>query len=270
MGGFIGDAFVHPGLPRWPGAHRPGLHPARNRIWLGLDRDGHRSRSRPSSFPAIATAHPAASARQRQITASASWPGGSASWSTAAVEIQAHDTTNYERADHRRAAGKDFLRFATRSYQRKFFVKFLNNLLVPVHALRLLRLGRRAAGDLMGHLDIGALVAVIAAYKDLPGPIKELIDWEQNRARRADQIRPGHSSSSSRATMIDPDPGRPSTTKPVAPLKRRDGVASAMSLLDENDFKLVWTRHHLLGRPGPRAHLAIVGHERQRQGAMSR
>ena len=27
--------------------------------------------------------------------------------------------------------------------------------------------------------DIGALVAVIAAYKDLPGPVKELIDWDQ-------------------------------------------------------------------------------------------
>ena len=32
-----------------------------------------------------------------------------------------------------------------------------------------------------GELDIGQLVAVIAAYKDLPGPIKELIDWDQNR-----------------------------------------------------------------------------------------
>ena len=33
----------------------------------------------------------------------------------------------------------------------------------------------------LGHLDIGALVAVIAAYKDLPDPVKELIDWDQER-----------------------------------------------------------------------------------------
>ena len=34
---------------------------------------------------------------------------------------------------------------------------------------------------IVGRLDIGALVAVIAAYKDLPGPVKELIDWDQER-----------------------------------------------------------------------------------------
>jgi ABC-type multidrug transport system ATPase subunit len=34
---------------------------------------------------------------------------------------------------------------------------------------------------IMGRLDIGALVAVIAAYKDLPGPVKEIIDWDQQR-----------------------------------------------------------------------------------------
>jgi len=32
-----------------------------------------------------------------------------------------------------------------------------------------------------GKLDIGALVAVIAAYKDLPAPVNELIDWDQQR-----------------------------------------------------------------------------------------
>src|SRR6185312_4560653 len=34
---------------------------------------------------------------------------------------------------------------------------------------------------LQGRLDIGQLVAVISAYKDLPGPLKELIDWDQMR-----------------------------------------------------------------------------------------
>ena len=32
-----------------------------------------------------------------------------------------------------------------------------------------------------GRLDIGQLVAVIAAYKELPSPLKDLIDWDQQR-----------------------------------------------------------------------------------------
>ena len=34
---------------------------------------------------------------------------------------------------------------------------------------------------IMGHLNIGQLVAVISAYKDLPSPVKDLIDWDQQR-----------------------------------------------------------------------------------------
>ena len=34
---------------------------------------------------------------------------------------------------------------------------------------------------LTGRFDVGSLVAVIAAYKELPSPVKELIDWDQQR-----------------------------------------------------------------------------------------
>ncbi|TIX46196.1 MAG: ABC transporter ATP-binding protein, partial [Mesorhizobium sp.] len=34
---------------------------------------------------------------------------------------------------------------------------------------------------IQGRLDVGQLVAVISAYKELPGPMKELIDWDQAR-----------------------------------------------------------------------------------------
>ena len=30
-------------------------------------------------------------------------------------------------------------------------------------------------------MDVGAVVGVLLAYKDLPSPIKELIDWDQQR-----------------------------------------------------------------------------------------
>ncbi len=65
-------------------------------------------------------------------------------------------------------------------YRRKFSVKYLNNLLAQVTPFLFYTLGGYLA--LNGKLDIGQLVAVIAAYRDLPTPVKELIDWDQQRA----------------------------------------------------------------------------------------
>ncbi|GLK84111.1 ABC transporter ATP-binding protein [Ancylobacter defluvii] len=67
-----------------------------------------------------------------------------------------------------------------RLYRRKFAVKYLNNLLAQLTPFVFYTLGGYLA--LQGQLDIGQLVAVIAAYRDLPTPIKELIDWDQQRA----------------------------------------------------------------------------------------
>ncbi len=64
-------------------------------------------------------------------------------------------------------------------YRRKFVIKFVNNLLAQLTPLPVLC--RRRLPRLPGSLDIGQLVAVIAAYRDLPPPIKELIDWDQQR-----------------------------------------------------------------------------------------
>lgn len=67
-----------------------------------------------------------------------------------------------------------------RLFRRKFSVKFLNNLLAQATPFIFYTVGGYLA--LKGRLDIGQLVAVIAAYRDLPGPVKELIDWDQQRA----------------------------------------------------------------------------------------
>ena len=66
-----------------------------------------------------------------------------------------------------------------RLYGRKFAVKLLNNLLAQAAPFLFYSVGGYYA--LTGRLDIGQLVAVIAAYRDLPPPIKELIDWDQQR-----------------------------------------------------------------------------------------
>lgn len=92
--------------------------------------------------------------------------------------IRTYDTTNYERADIAARLGRIFkIRFDI--YQWKFLVKFINNFLASVTPFLFYTIGGWLA--LQGQLDIGQLVAVIAAYKDLPGPLKELIDWDQNR-----------------------------------------------------------------------------------------
>ncbi len=94
------------------------------------------------------------------------------------AEIRVNDASNYERADIANRLGRIFfIRYEL--YQRKFFVKFLNNFLAQITPFLFFLIGGYFA--IRGTLNIGQLVAVIAAYKDLPGPIKELIDWDQQR-----------------------------------------------------------------------------------------
>jgi len=115
--------------------------------------------------------------RERQITAR-QLAGRIAEVSDGIIEVHANDTSNYERAEISARLGRIFkIRFEL--YQRKFMVKFLNNFLSQVTPFLFYTVGGYLV--IMGRLDIGALVAVIAAYKDLPSPVKELIDWDQQR-----------------------------------------------------------------------------------------
>ena len=115
--------------------------------------------------------------RQRQLTARA-LAGRIAEIADGSIEVHAHDTSNYERADivDRLARIYD-IRFEL--YQRKFAVKGLNNFLAQVTPFTFYLLGGLLA--FAGKVDLGIIVAVINAYKDLPGPVKELIDWDQQR-----------------------------------------------------------------------------------------
>ncbi len=115
--------------------------------------------------------------RERQLTARA-LAGRIAETVDGAAEIHANATSNYERAEIAARLGRIFkIRFEL--YQRKFLIKFLNNFLSQVTPFLFYTVGGYLV--IMGRLDIGALVAVIAAYKDLPSPVKELIDWDQQR-----------------------------------------------------------------------------------------
>jgi len=92
--------------------------------------------------------------------------------------IHIHDTSNYERADIADRLGRIFkIRYDL--YQWKFLVKFINNFLAQVTPFLFYLVGGVLA--LRGQVDVGQLVAVIAAYKDLPGPLNDLITWDQAR-----------------------------------------------------------------------------------------
>jgi putative ABC transport system ATP-binding protein len=92
--------------------------------------------------------------------------------------VRVNDTSNWERAEiSGRLARIFFIRFDI--YQWKFLVKFINNILAQVTPFVFYLVGGYLA--ITGRLDIGQLVAVIAAYKELPSPLKDLIDWDQQR-----------------------------------------------------------------------------------------
>lgn len=92
--------------------------------------------------------------------------------------IHIHATGRWEQAEIGERLYSLFdLRF--RIFKWKFMVKFLNNMLAQITPFFFYIVGGYFA--LKGQLDIGQLVAVIGAYRDLPPPLKELIDWDQQR-----------------------------------------------------------------------------------------
>jgi len=92
------------------------------------------------------------------------------------VEIQANDTVKLQLTDFAHVLGRIYdIRFEI--YQRKFFAKFLNNLINQLTPFFFYSIGGYLV--IRGSLSFGALVAVIAAYKDLASPWKELLDFYQ-------------------------------------------------------------------------------------------
>jgi putative ABC transport system ATP-binding protein len=115
--------------------------------------------------------------RQRQLTARA-LAGRVGEIVEGISGVRVNDASNWERAEISSRLGRIFfIRFDI--YQWKFLVKFINNLLAQVTPFIFYLVGGYFA--VTGRLDIGQLVAVIAAYRELPSPLKDLIDWDQQR-----------------------------------------------------------------------------------------
>ncbi|HLY44383.1 MAG TPA: ATP-binding cassette domain-containing protein [Stellaceae bacterium] len=94
------------------------------------------------------------------------------------VEIHANDTVKLQLTDFAHLLGHIYdIRFEI--YQRKFFTKRLNNLFNQLVPFFFYSIGGYLV--IRGQLSFGALVAVLAAYKDIASPWKELLDFYQNK-----------------------------------------------------------------------------------------
>jgi len=94
------------------------------------------------------------------------------------TEVRANDTMRYELADASSRLGTIY-GIRVDIYKRKFFVKFLNNFLAQVTPFFFYAIGGYFV--IQGQLTVGALVAVIAAYKDIIDPWKELLKWYETK-----------------------------------------------------------------------------------------
>ncbi len=92
--------------------------------------------------------------------------------------VHTHDTSHFELADFSARVGEIYeIRYQI--YRQKFFIKFINNFLAQVTPFFFYSIGGYLV--IRGSLSFGALVAVLAAYKDLASPWKELLNFYQQK-----------------------------------------------------------------------------------------
>ena len=91
-------------------------------------------------------------------------------------EIHAHDAAQFELADFSERLGTIF-DIRRRLFCKKFLMKFLNNFLAQLTPFFFFSIGGYLV--ILGNLSFGALVAVLAAYKDLQPLWKELLGYYQ-------------------------------------------------------------------------------------------
>lgn len=132
-------------------------------------------------------------------------------------EIHAHGTAPWHLADISSRLGSVYdIRFEI--YQRKFFIKFLNNFINQLTPFFFYAIGGYLV--IRGSLSFGALVAVLAAYKDLAAPWKELLDWyqqkEDNRIKYEQVVEQFHLPDLLDETLVaaPPEPGAPPADEP--------------------------------------------------------
>jgi putative ABC transport system ATP-binding protein len=174
IGGFIGDAFITPIFLGMQAMTALFFIMVQN-IWLGL-----------MALAVIAVQFTIIPKMRRELLrlgkerqlASRQLAGRIGEVLDGIEVVHVHNAYSWERAEvgHRLF---NLFTIRLRIYNRKFIVKFVNNFLAQLTPFFFYIIGGYFA--LRGTLDIGQLVAVIGAYRELPPPLKELIDWDQQR-----------------------------------------------------------------------------------------
>jgi putative ABC transport system ATP-binding protein len=167
----------------------------------------------------------------------------------AAPAIHTHGAAAYNRAGIDNQLAR-LLGIRISLFKRKFAVKYLNNLLAQVTPFFFYSFGGYLA--LRGHLDLGQLLAVIVAYRDLPPPIKELIDWDQQRT----DITVKYQQIASVFVSDDLLPQVDDTKLPEAPAPDAPIVIDGLQVTDRNGNRLLESFSATLSRPSS---IALVG-----------
>jgi len=96
---------------------------------------------------------------------------------TGIADILANDAAKLQLTGFASLLGRIYdIRFE--AFQRKFLVKFLNNLMLQLTPFFFFSIGGYLV--IKGSLSVGSLLAVLLAYKDLPSPWNELLVFYQN------------------------------------------------------------------------------------------
>ena len=166
------------------------------------------------------------------------------------VEIHANDTVKLQLTDFSNVLGVIYdIRYEI--FRRKFFVKFLNNFMGQLTPFFFFSLGGYLVIE--GGLSFGALVAILAAYKDLASPWKELLDFYQIKENSrityeqiVEQFQPP-GMLDARLLLEEPDT--------VAPLTGEVAVAN-LSLAEDDKSRVVDAVSFTVGLA---EHVAIIG-----------
>jgi putative ABC transport system ATP-binding protein len=246
LGGFIGDMLVQPVFLGGQALTAMVFILAQN-FWLGLIA-GSIVLVQAAFIPRLRR-RLLVLGKERQITARA-LAGRVGEIVDGIGGVHTNDTSNYERADISSRLGRIFaIRYEL--FQRKFFIKFLNNLLAQITPFLFYLVGGYFA--IRGTLDIGQLVAVIAAYKDLPGPIRDLISYDQQRLDV--QIKYSQVIEQFQVENMTPEEIQAVPEAPVTPLTG-SLKAARVGVIDEAGAKLIESANFTLGF---NEHVAVIG-----------
>ncbi|MDX1484947.1 MAG: ABC transporter transmembrane domain-containing protein [Alphaproteobacteria bacterium] len=168
------------------------------------------------------------------------------------TDIHANDAGQFFRARISDRLGRIYgIRY--KIYRRKFLIKFLNAFLGQLTPFFFFSIGGYLV--IKGELTLGALVAILAAYKDLSSPWKELLNYYQHQA--AVKVKYEQVVRNFVPARLMPEPPLKGETdgydRPLGDLK-----LAGVSLLDDQDIKTL-DNVSLDIKDGE--HLAITGPE---------